>query len=159
MKKVLMIQVLGVLLFLQSAGQQPGNAVKRTAGIHNLIGQWEIVGTKDDKGRLEILDSSTILISYGGEKKPLNSFKIDFSKTPIWFDFSVKDTGDVTTVKSIMELISDDLIKWQVFMNEERLEYFSAEKGELFFLKRIKIKTVTTFASLWDKKNYSALRN
>lgn len=158
MKRMILVTGICGLWCWQGIAQTTSVSNNRIAGIQNLIGQWEIVGTKDDKGRLEILDSATIVLSYGGEKRPLNSFKIDFTKSPIWFDFSVKDTTEVTTVKSIMEIISEDLIKWQVFMNEERVDYFSAEKGELFFLKRVKIKSVTTFAHQWGKKNYSALR-
>lgn len=159
MKKIFVIAGSFILLCLQSFSQTRISQNNRTTGIQSLIGRWEIVGTKDDGGRLEILDSSTIVITYGGEKKALSGFKLDFTKSPIWFDFFVRDSSATMNVKSIMEVISDDLIKWQVFMNEDRASHFTSEKGELFYLKRIKIKSVTTFAPQWDKKNYIALRN
>ena len=159
MKKIFVIAGSFILLSLQSFSQTRISQNNRTTGIQSLIGRWEIVGTKDDGGRLEILDSSTIVITYGGEKKTLSGFKLDFTKSPIWFDFFVRDSSATMNVKSLMEVISDDLIKWQVFMNEDRAIHFTSEKGELFYLKRIKIKSVTTFAPQWDKKNYIALRN
>ena len=159
MKKVFVIMGSLILLCLQSFSQTSSSQTNRAPSIQNLIGRWEIVGTKDDGGRLEILDSSTIVITYGGEKKALSGFKLDFSKSPIWFDFFVKDSSATMNVKSIMEVISDDLIKWQVFMNDERASHFTSEKGELFYLKRIKVKSVTTFVPQWDKKNYVVLRN
>jgi len=159
MKKIFVIAGSFILLGLQSFSQTSSSQNNRVPSIQSLIGRWEIVGTKDDGGRLEILDSSTIVITYGGEKKALSGFQMDFSKSPIWFDFFVRDSSAIMNVKSIMEVISDDLIKWQVFMNEERMNHFTSEKGELFYLKRIKIKSVTTFIPQWDKKNYIVLRN
>lgn len=159
MKKIFVITAAFVLQCLQIFGQTFGNQPKHLNDIQTIIGRWEIVGTKDEGGRLEILDTSTIVISYGGEKKILSGFNIDFTKSPIWFDFFVRDSSKTMNVKSIMEIINEDLIKWQVFMNEERMAHFTSEKGELFYLKRVKIKSVTTFAPLWDKKNYVALKN
>jgi len=159
MKKILVITGSLILLCLKSFSQTSSSQNNRAPSIHSLIGRWEIVGTKDDGGRLEILDSSTIVITYGGEKKVLSGFKLDFTRSPIWFDFFVRDSSATINVKSIMEVISEDLIKWQVFMNEERAKHFTSEKGELFYLKRVKIKSVTTFAPQWDKKNYIALMN
>ena len=159
MKKIFVITGSFILLCLQSFSQTSSSQSNRVLSMQSLIGRWEIVGTKEDGGRLEILDSSTIVITYGGEKKALSGFQMDFTKSPIWFDFFVRDSSATMTVKSIMEVISDDLIKWQVFMNEERMNYFTSEKGELFYLKRIKIKSVTTFVPQWDKENYIVLKN
>ena len=159
MKKIIVIMGSFILLCLQSFSQTSSSHNNRAPSMESLVGRWEIVGTKADGGRLEILDSTTIVITYGGEKKALSGFEMDFTKSPIWFDFYVKDSSATMTVKSIMEVISDDLIKWQVFMNEDRASHFTSEKGELFYLKRIKIKSVTTFVPQWDKKNYIALKN
>lgn len=130
MKKQIMLTASLILLSLFGFSQG--------AGMQNLIGQWEFIGINNEGGRLEIIDSSNIIISKGGEKKSLNNFKMDFTKSPIWFDFIVKDSTDTMQVKSIIEIISDDIIKWQVFMNEERMNHFTVDKGEMFYLKRIK---------------------
>lgn len=126
--------------FSQSHSSNP------VSGIEAITGRWDIVGTKNE-GWLEIINDQEIIVSYGGEKRTITGFKLDFSKNPIWFDFTVKGNGtEVMRINSIMEVISEDLIKWQVFVDEERSAHFTSERGELFYLKRVKMKTVVTFA-------------
>ena len=116
--------------------------------LKDLIGHWEIVGDKDNVVSLEVIDSSTIILSYNGEKKKLTDYKIDFDKSPIWFDFStVADSNSVVAVKSIIEIMNDNMIKWQLFVDEERTPYFSSSKGELFYLRKTKA-AVTTIPSV-----------
>lgn len=103
-----------------------------------LIGRWEIVGEKDDSASLDIIDSSTIILSYMGEKKKIIQYKIDFQRSPIWFDFSAGDSSSTVEVKSLLEIMSDSMIKWQLFVDEERTDHFSSSKGELYYLKKAK---------------------
>lgn len=109
--------------------------------FQSLVGLWEIVGEQESEGYLEVVDSSTILLRYMGEEKKLTTHRIDFSKSPSWFDFDAKDSGSVVTIKSIFEFINDDMVKWQVFMDEERTSHFSSTKGELMYLRRAKGKS------------------
>ena len=37
--------------------------------LKDLIGRWEIVGEQSDSASLEVIDSSTIILNYMGEKK------------------------------------------------------------------------------------------
>jgi len=104
----------------------------------DLIGRWEIMDQQGSNATLEIIDSSTILLSYNGEKKKIIDYKIDFTKSPIWFDFSTSDTSSVVTVKSILEILNDNMIKWQLFVDEERSPHFSSTKGEMFYLRKVK---------------------
>jgi hypothetical protein len=106
--------------------------------FQNLIGVWEIVGEQDSGGNLEVVDSNTIFLRFMGEEKKLVSYKIDFSKSPYWFDFTTKDSSSTVTIKSLFEFINDDMVKWQVFMDEERSDHFSSTKGELLYLRRSK---------------------
>jgi hypothetical protein len=111
--------------------------------IQDIIGRWTVVGEGPEAG-LEIIDSADIVISYLGEEKKVLNYKIDFSKSPSWFDFSVKDTSSsVVNIKSIMEIINDGLIKWQLFVDEDRPDHFSSGKGELFYLKRVNTNSNT----------------
>ena len=106
--------------------------------MNDLLGRWEIVNNKDS-ATLEIIDSSTITLTYNGERKKIIDYKIDFAKNPIWFDFSTIDSSYTTvTVKSLLEIMNDSMIKWQLFVDEERTPYFSSSKGELFYLKKAK---------------------
>ena len=113
-------------------------AISQQKKMNDLLGRWEIVNNKDS-ATLEIIDSSTITLTYNGEKKKIIDYKIDFAKNPIWFDFSTIDSSYTTvTVKSLLEIMNDNMIKWQLFVDEERTPYFSSSKGELFYLKKVK---------------------
>jgi len=125
-------------------------AMKGTAQqkkMKDLVGRWEIFGEKDNSATLEVIDSSTIILTYNGEKKKLTDYSIDFNKSPIWFDFSTTgDSNSVVAVKSIIEIMNDNMIKWQLFVDEERSPYFSSSKGELFYLRKTKAAANTTTA-------------
>ena len=106
--------------------------------LNDLIGLWEIVGEQNDSASLEVIDSSTIILNYMGEKKRIIDYKIDFQKSPIWFDFSTGDSSSVVLVKSLLEILNDNMIKWQLFVDEDRTDYFSSTKGELYYLRKAK---------------------
>ena len=104
--------------------------------LKDLVGRWEILGEQDTGACLEVIDSSTMVLIYNGEKRKIMDYKIDFSKSPIWFDFSTGDSSSVVTVKSLLEIMNDNMIKWQLFMDEDRTIHFSSSKGELFYLRK-----------------------
>jgi hypothetical protein len=112
-----------------------------------MIGSWEIIGEQNAGGGLEIIDSATILIRFMGEEKKLLEYKIDFSKSPYWFDFKAKDTTGVSNFKSLLEFISDDTLKWQIFTEGERASHFTSGSGELFYLKRTRSKSNNVYYS------------
>lgn len=137
MKKILFILAIPVFAI---------KGVSQQKKMKDLIGRWEIFGDKDNSATLDVIDSSTIILTYNGEKKKLTDYSIDFTKSPIWFDFSTAgDSNSVVAVKSLIEIMNDNMIKWQLFIDEERTPYFSASKGELFYLK--KAKSVSTTAT------------
>lgn len=131
MKKLL---VVGILLLFTTNGFSQG--IAQSKKFQDLIGRWDIIGEQNAGGGLEIIDSANISLTYMGEKKKVISFTIDFTKSPYWFDFSIQDTADVIRVKSLLGVVNDSMLKWQLFINEERPVFFSATKGELFYLKR-----------------------
>ena len=113
----------------------------------DLVGRWEIVGEKDDSASLEVIDSSTIILSYMGEKKKIIDYRIDFQRSPIWFDFSTSDSSSVIVVKSLLEIMNDNMIKWQLFVDEDRTEHFSSTKGELYYLRKAKPAVITAMVN------------
>jgi hypothetical protein len=121
--------------------------VTQAKKFQNMVGSWEIVSEQDSGGGLEIIDSATILIRFMGEEKRLLEYKIDFSKSPYWFDFSAKDSTSISSFKSLLEFVNDDMLKWQVFVDEERQDHFSSSKGELFYLKRANQKPGSILAA------------
>ena len=125
-----------LMLIVLFAGLQAFNQQKQ---FKDLVGRWEIVGEQEDSASLEVIDSSTIVLSYMGEKKRIIDYKIDFQRSPIWFDFSTSDDSSSTVlVKSLLEIMNDNMIKWQLFVDEDRTDHFSSTKGELFYLRKAK---------------------
>lgn len=114
-------------------------AFAQSASFSKLIGKWEAVDADNKTGRLEVLDSSKIFLSYGQEKKPVTSFKADFSKSPVWFDFTVANDSNKIKIKSILVFINDNLVQWQVFKGDAvRPAHFTEDKGEIIYLRRKK---------------------
>ena len=126
------------------AGIQAFNQQKQ---LKDLIGRWEIVGEQSDSASLEIIDSSTIILNYMGERKKIIEYKIDFQRSPIWFDFSTGDSSSTVMVKSLLEVMNDSMIKWQLFVDEDRTEHFSSTKGELYYLRKAKPAAITAMVN------------
>jgi hypothetical protein len=101
--------------------------------FENLKGSWR---NKNGAG-LDIVDSNTIYVVYGEQRKLVTNSRTDFSKSPVWFDLSVKDSTQITKLKSLLVFVSEDLIQWQVFESETRPANFSMERGDMLFLKRM----------------------
>ena len=115
--------------------------------LKDLVGRWEIIGEQSDSASLEIIDSSTIILNYMGERKKIIEYKIDFQRSPIWFDFSTGDSSSTVVVKSLLEVMNDSMIKWQLFVEEDRTEHFSSTKGELYYLRKAKPAVITAMVN------------
>ena len=110
-------------------------ASSQKLSIKNLVGRWE---TSDGAG-LEIIDSSRIFVTYGNERKPILTYEADFSKSPYWFDFVVKDSAQqISKMKSLLLLEGNDVLKWQVFEDGNRPSDFVTDRGDMVILRRKK---------------------
>jgi hypothetical protein len=128
MKKLVLVAVSWVL-GITVAFSQPKK-------FQDIVGKWDIAGEQNTGATLEIIDSTNIVLTYMGEKKKILDYRIDFSKSPIWFDFTTQDTASIVNVKSLLEVVNESMIKWQLFVDEERPSHFSSSKGELFYLTK-----------------------
>ena len=118
---------MGLFVLILSATTSAQNT-----SIKSLVGRWETI----DGAGLEIIDSSRIFVTYGEERRPILSYQADFSKSPCWFDFVVKDTAQkLSTIKSLL-LLDNDVLKWQVFEDGDRPTNFTADKGDIVILRR-----------------------
>ena len=135
MKKILFVFAISFLAFKGMSQQKK---------LKDLVGRWEIASDQNNAASLEVIDSTNITLSYNGEKIKLTDYKIDFTKSPIWFDFSTGAGDSAVSVKTLIEIVNDTMIKWQLFVDEERTPYFSSSKGELFFLRKAKDAIVTS---------------
>ncbi len=101
--------------------------------IKNLIGNWH----SPDGAGIEMTDSTNIFLIYGIDKKQIVSFTTDFSKSPCWFDFTIKDSLQNITIKTLLLFVNDDLVQWQIF-EDVRPANFSADNGNMVYLRRKK---------------------
>ena len=136
-----MIVIAGIFVFLGTTGFGQQKKLK------DLIGRWEIVGEQNDSASLEVIDSSTIILNYMGERKKIVDYKIDFQRSPIWFDFSTGDSSSTVVVKTLLEIMNDSMIKWQLFVDEDRTDHFSSTKGELYYLRKTKPAIITAMVN------------
>ena len=137
MKRIVVI--LSACLLIALAGNGQGKK------FQDIIGRWDIAGEQNAGAYLEVIDSTTIILTYMGETRRITNIKMDLTKSPYWFDFSTQDTSrSVLKVKSLMEIVGDSVMKWQLFIDEDRPPYFTSSKGELLYLKRSKATTVPT---------------
>jgi hypothetical protein len=129
---------MGLLLLSTGLNLSAQNLTVNTSNINSiktLIGRWQ----NADGAGLEIIDSSRIFVTYGTERKPILSYTADFTKSPCWFDFVVKDTAQkLSTMKSLLSLENGDTLKWQVFDDDDRPSDFVTGKGDIVILRRKK---------------------
>ena len=130
MKTFIVVMLLGLFSF--------NNVSAQSRDIQQLIGKWEAVDSENQKGGLEVVDSSTIYLVFGTEKKRIASYKADFTKSPVWFDFVIKDESNTLQLKSLILFVNDDLIQWQVSESDVRPANFSQTNGEMMYLRRKK---------------------
>lgn len=140
MKTILRIIVIGGFFLLSVSGYGQNSEFKEIAG------KWQVVGEPNANATLSIIDSSTIEFSYMGEKKTISNYTIDYSKSPYWLDFTATDSSASFKVKSILQKVGDDVLKWQLFIDEDRSPYFTSSKGEVFYLKKERPVAVTATA-------------
>jgi len=98
MKTTIMKKFFLLLLFSFFLGAS-GNAQKYS--MKNLTGRWE----SEEGGGIEVIDSNKIFIVYGSEKKQIASYQADFSRSPAWFDFVIRDSGQSISFKNLLLFI------------------------------------------------------
>jgi hypothetical protein len=138
MKTILRIIAIGGLFLLSVSGYGQNNKFK------DIAGKWEVVGDPKANATLTIIDSSTIEFSYMGEKKTISNYTINYNKSPYWLDFTAADSSSTFQVKSILQKVGDDVLKWQLFIDEDRSPYFTESKGEVYYLKKARPDVNTT---------------
>jgi len=123
-----MKKVCGILMMLVCgfAGAQA-----QSVSWTELRGKW----VSDDGEGLEIADSSTVYLLYKGEKKSVSGCTANLGNSPCWFDFSVKDSAEQIQVKSILQRVNTDTIRWQVFEGD-RPSGFDPSRGDIIVLRR-----------------------
>lgn len=115
-----------------------GTAAAQPRSINSLVGTWVAVDSDNASGGIQVIDSTKMFMVYGDQKKPISTYKLDFSKTPAWFDFTVQDGQQSIQLKSLIQFINDDLLQWQIFEGNTRPVHFANEAGDVLYLRRKK---------------------
>jgi hypothetical protein len=108
----------------------------QTKSIKDIIGKWQAVSETD--AGLEIADSTNMYIVYGDQRKIITNPSFDFNRSPIHFNFTVKDDKQSLPMKSLLLFVNDDLLQWQIFDGEIQPVAFSSNQGDLMYLRRKK---------------------
>ncbi|HET7898301.1 MAG TPA: hypothetical protein VFL47_11535, partial [Flavisolibacter sp.] len=101
MKNVIMALVLFFSMALTADAQ-------KKYSFDNLKGSWR----NSSGAGLDIVDSNTIYIVHGEQKKLIDRCKVDFTKSPAWLDIAIRDNNRVVTLKSLLLFVDENLIQW-----------------------------------------------
>src|ERR1700712_3083264 len=119
------------ILFLSLSLQLISSAQKYT--FENLVGSWR----NANGAGLDVVDSNTIYIVHGGQRKLASASLSDFNKNPVWFNLSVKDSSRRITLKSLLLFVNETMLQWQVFDMDTKPASFRYDKGDMLFLKKV----------------------
>lgn len=86
----------------------------------DLIGKWEGKDESDKMGSIEFIDSVHVVFIVDGETSPRLTYKVDFSKSPGWFDITMNTTEGQQTMKCLLEFVNKDKIKWTTAFGDTR---------------------------------------
>ena len=101
--------------------------------FRNLVGTWR----NSSGAGLDVVDSNTIYIVHGNQRKLATASVSDFTKNPVSLNRTVKDASHAITLKSLLLFVNDNMLQWQIFDTETRPANFSYDKGDMLFLKKI----------------------
>lgn len=101
--------------------------------MNDLVGTW-----RNSSGvGLDIVDSNTVYIVRGDQRKRAFATVSDVQKNPVSFNLTIKDSSKAITLKGLLLIVNDDMLQWQVFDSETKPASFSYSRGNMLFLKRI----------------------
>lgn len=135
MKKMMLVLSFFVSMsgWAQPEPEEAHVSSKEERSFQDLVGSWR---NKGGAG-LDILDSNTVYIVRGNQRKLALAKLSDVSKAPVTFNLTIKDSAKVITLKGLLMLVGDNLLQWQVFDSETKPASYTSTRGDMLFLKRI----------------------
>jgi hypothetical protein len=91
----------------------------------DLLGKWHSDG---DMFVLEFIDSSKLVMTSFGQKRPVTSYVTDFTQSPPWLDIFYGEGKQRITLKSIFEFVDENTIRWLLSNDNERPKDFTSRK-------------------------------
>lgn len=106
---------------------------KEERSVNDLTGRW-----RNSKGNgLDIMDSNTVYIVHGDQRKLASATVSGLRKSTANFDLTVKDSARAVTLKGLLMMLNDDTLQWQIFDSETKPVSYSYRKSDMLFMKRI----------------------
>jgi hypothetical protein len=125
MKKMLVVLSLFVSLTVFSQRER--------YSFKNAVGTW-----RNSNGiGLDVVDSNTVYIVNGENRKLAAVTWQNTTMNPFTLYLSVKDSSKTIVLKTLLLLVSDDMVQWQIFDSETKPASFGYNKGDMLYLKRI----------------------
>lgn len=90
------------------------------------LGEWSGVDNTGEVGRFVFQKDGTGKITQGNASDSFR-YEIDYSKIPIWLDLILTQDGKEYRIKSIIEFIDRDKMRWRTYHNEIRPTAFLLE--------------------------------
>ncbi len=105
-----------------------------------LVGKWQGIDNKSKDGSLIFKDKTKVALVVNGKESPYFDFSINLQKTPAPFDITVRrPDGHMVTLKTLLQFLDNNTIKWQIFEIDERpVNFNEGMKDSILILKRVK---------------------
>ena len=90
------------------------------------LGEWSGVDNTGEVGSFVFQKDGTGKITQGNASDSFR-YEIDYSKVPIWLDLIMTQDGKEYRIKSIIEFIDSDKMRWRTYHNDTRPTAFLLE--------------------------------
>lgn len=97
------------------------SSILTISSTQSLIGKWEGKDSLHESYKLEFVNDSILVLSIHNQPSPFNSYKITFSKNPMWFDLF---DHQKRVSKCLLQLSGSAILKWQLFPDGNRQNNF-----------------------------------
>jgi hypothetical protein len=122
-----------VTVWAQSEEEAIERIGKEERGFQDLVGSWR---NKSGAG-LDIVDSNTVYIVRGDQRKLAIAKISDAKKAPVTFNLTIKDSTKMITLKGLLMPVGENMLQWQIFDSETKPASYTSSRGDMLFLKRI----------------------
>ena len=129
MKQLILLLMISVFTITQAQKKE-----------NSIVGKWKGTDSRTENGGIEFMSDGSAKIMMMGQALPVNEYKVNKSKDPIWITLLIKRNGQAMTLYGLMKFIDANTIKWEVFpMAQKQPSAFSENAADTsVILKRQK---------------------
>lgn len=128
-----MIRLFSVLLLVFVSGY----AVGQSLSYKDFLGKWKGKDEKSQQGAITFIDSARMTMSIMGSQPIPMYYRLDLSKIPARLNIYRDLTRKGVALKSLIQLLDPNTLKWQVFPDGEQHDNFEDKSdGTLIILQK-----------------------